>query len=129
MSRSGVIGFQDMKKNAITKNSKGITIHWNISPEMVFRLAMAISVVQGDINMESKLSPCWPLMPLSMFHEDGQMHKNQKSDLGIKLEKSVESCTEMPPFSKQNIVVIRDAISIVQRIDGNTYFSTLVMLT
>ncbi len=60
ISRSGVIGFQDMKKKAITKNSKGVTIHWDISPEMVFRLAMGISVVQEDINMESKLSPCCP---------------------------------------------------------------------
>ncbi len=49
------------------------------------------------------------------------MNKNQKSDLGIKL--SVEMCTELPPFSKQNIVVIRDVISIFQRIDGITYFS------
>ncbi len=72
MSRSGVIGFHDMKKKAVTKNSKGISIHWNISHEMVIRLAMDISAVQEDINMESKLSPCWPLLPLSMFHEDGR---------------------------------------------------------
>ncbi len=43
--RSGVIGFQDMNKKAISKNNKGITIHLNISPEMVFRRAMAISAV------------------------------------------------------------------------------------
>ncbi len=35
----------------------------------------------------------------------------------------MEMCTGLPPFSKQNTVVIRDAISIVQSIDRNTYSS------
>ncbi len=93
----------------------------NISPEMVFKRAMAISTVREEINMESILSHPVGAVLLSMLHEDGQIHKNQKSDLRVKLEKSVEMWTELPPFSKQNTVVIRNAMSIVQMIDGNTY--------
>ncbi len=77
--------------------------------------------------MEHILSHAVGAVPLSMFHEDGQIHRNQKPDLGVKLEKSMEMCTELPPFSKQNTIVIRDAMSIVLMIDGNTYslFSNL----
>ncbi len=103
MPRSGVIGFQDMNKKAISKNSKGITIHLNISPEMVFRRAMAISAVREDINMESILSHPVGAVPLSMFHEDGQMHKNQKSDLGVKLEKSVKSALSCHHFENKTL--------------------------
>ncbi len=112
-----------MNKEAITKNNKGITIHLNISHEMVFTHAMAISAAWEEINMEIILSHPVGAVPLSMFHEDDQIHKNQKSNLGVKLEMSVVLWTELPPFSKQNSVVIRDAMSIVQRIDGNTYSS------
>ncbi len=89
LSTSGIIGFQDKNKKAIT-NNHGIKIHLNISPEMVFKCAMAISTVREEINMESILSHPVGAVPLSMLHEDGQIHKNQKSDLRVKLEKSVE---------------------------------------
>ncbi len=95
-----------MSKKATTKNNRGITIHLNIiSPEMVFRCAKAISAVQDEINVESILGDPVGAVPLFKFHEDDQMHKNQKSDVGVKLEKSVEMCTELPPFSKQNTII------------------------
>ncbi len=79
-----------MNKKAITKNNKGITIHLNISPVMVFRHTMAISTVREEINMECILSHQVGAVPLSMVHEDGQIHKNQTSNLGVKLKTSVE---------------------------------------
>ncbi len=65
ISRSEVIRFQDMKKKAITKNSNGIRIHLNISPETVYRYTMAISPIQEDINMEGIYeSHCWCSAPI-----------------------------------------------------------------
>ncbi len=58
-------------------------------------------------------------VPLSMFHEDGTMRKNVKADHGGKLEKHAQKHFVLPESPQCTTVIIRDAMSIVQMMDGD----------
>ena len=59
-------------------------------------------------------------VPSSMFHEDGTMRKNAKSELTSVLENHAASVYDISVVPSET-VYIRDAMALIQIIDGNQH--------
>ena len=106
------------KTNIKLHGGKGVTLHVNISPELVFRRALTLAKSREGVNVDSVLAhPVGPV-PTALFHEDGTLRKSSKAELGHKLEELV---TEQAgrPTSDTPTVHIRDAMASIQAMDGN----------
>ena len=62
--------FTDMQKKTSIKRGKQ-TIKVSISPEVVFKRALAIAYIREDVTLDSLM--CYPIgpVPVSLFHPDG----------------------------------------------------------
>ena len=61
-------------------------VYARVNSEVVFRRAFLKSKSRDDINMETVMSHPITVIPTSLFHDDGLMRKNKKSELCHKLK-------------------------------------------
>ena len=74
-----------------------------------------------DMTMDFLLQYPVTAIPTGLFHEDGQMRKTKKDDLAHKLEEKVKSEVNLPHGETSNTVLIRDAMSIIQSMNGDQF--------
>ncbi len=95
--------------------------------QIVIQCALTLTEIQNDVTAESVFSHPVGSVPSALFHEYGSMRKTKLSDLGEVLEGPVSRQTELPPFDKDISVFIREAMGIIQTMNGNN-FSTFGQL-
>ena len=68
IKRSGLLTFDELDKKAKVKTPTGKVVLVHVSPEMIFRRALGVASMIGDVNMVNILSHPVGSVPLSMFH-------------------------------------------------------------
>ncbi|KAK3085631.1 hypothetical protein FSP39_006444 [Pinctada imbricata] len=115
--RSGIKTFSEMHKKTKLKCNSGVTVKSVVNPELIFRRALTLTKCRDDVTVEKLMSfPIGPI-PTSLFHDDGTMRKNVKSDLARELENEATSSFFLPFFDPESTVVIRDAMGVIQSMD------------
>lgn len=117
IKRTSLPTFTDMIKKT---NIRGCKEAVSISPEIVFRRALAIADSRDNVNYSLILSHPITSVPTSIFHEDGKMRKTTKSELLHEFELDVTSPNTIPAAIGPS-VYIRDAGGAVQTMNGCNY--------
>ena len=119
ISRLKIKTFADMNKNTRVCGPSGRMLNVSVKPELIFRRALSLAKCREDVTLDTILSHPVGCVPTSMFHEDGTMRKNTKSDLAHKLEENINRITVLPPSNKATTVYIRDGMVILQMMQVN----------
>ncbi len=85
-----------------------------MSPELIFQHTLTLSKNRDDVSSDSILNHPIRSVPLALFHEDGSMRKTSKFELSHNLEDRIPKVIIMPPLTKKDTVIIRDAMAVMQ---------------
>ena len=93
----------------------------SVNPEMVFRRSLSLTQVRPDLTLKDVLSYPITSVPSSLFHDDGALRKNNKSELAHILENLTEQ-SNIASETKEGVscnALIRDAMAELHVIGGN----------
>ncbi len=122
ISMSKIVTFADCNSHNKEGRAPGtMTMNAIISPEIVFQHVLTLTEVQNDVTAESVFSHPVGSVPSALFHDDGSIRKTKRSNCGEVLEGLVSKQTQLPPFDKDIYVFIREAMGIIQTMNGNNF--------
>ena len=100
-SRLKISTFSDMTKQLKLDNS----VKLMMDPEVLFRRLLCVSK-QQDVNLRKIMEHKLSAVPLTLYHDDGNMKKCTKADLAKKIEAACQEMHCLPCIEGQSMYMI-----------------------